>query len=362
MGGPRGRRATAALRLLVVVLLVAGMPPVRDRIGTVPLLAEAVGAGLPRPFAAGVELREVTVGGRPADLYDAGGGTPAVVVVPGAAPAGRQDERVVRLARALARSHLTVLVPELDLYGHRFTAADLETLVAAVEHARDRAPLLDVTLIGISFGGSLALVTAADTRVAGDVGTVATFGAYADMTHLVQAAATGVSVVGGVEHPWTPPPQARDALDRLALELVPPGRRPSLDAALRGAADPAALPPDARAAHDLVTMTDPGDLAVRLAALAPQARERLARFSPSAVADDVRADVLVLHSRDDPAVPYAELLRMRRAFPGARTFSVESFVHVDLSVDGGLPALARDLWTTWRFGGAVLVAARSTHL
>lgn len=357
------RRATGvvALRVLVVMVLLAAMPPVRDRLAAAPALVEAVGADVPRPLAAPLDVHAVTVAGRPVDLYDAGPGAPVVVLVPGAAPAGRSDPRVERLARALGRSHLTVAVPELDLYEHRFTDADLETLVATVQAVADRTPNRPVTLLGFSFGGSLALVTAADPRVADRVGAVATFGAYADMAGLVQAAATGASLVNGVRYLWTPPAQADDALARLAAELVPASQRSQLAAALDGRADAASLPTEARAVYELVTMRDPGELPARLAALPAAARERLARFSPAAVAGDVRARVLALHSRDDPAVPYAELVRMRRAFPAARTYTVSSFTHVDLeSADVGL-SLVRDLVTTWWFTGSLLSAARAQH-
>jgi alpha-beta hydrolase superfamily lysophospholipase len=330
------------------------LPQVRDRLTAAAALAEAVGVDVPRPFAADVERRDVDLGGVAADLYDPGSAAPGLLLVPGAAPAGRDDERVVRLATALARSRVAVLVPELALYDHRFAAADLQTLVHGVQALRLRSPGRPVAMLGISFGGSLALVAAADPRVSRDVGTVATFGAYADLGGLVQAAATGVSVVGRDRYTWTPPPQARQGLRALALELTPAAEREALRSALESGTGVERLGPAARTAYDLVTVSDPDAVPGLVAALPPPAREMLARFSPTAVAGDVRADVLAMHSRDDPAVPYAELLRLRSAFPGARTYSVASFRHVDPGRDAGLFAQLRDLRTVWRFADDVL--------
>jgi hypothetical protein len=47
---------------------------------------------------------------------------------------------------------------------------------------------------------------------------------------------------------------------------------------------------------------------------------------------------------------------MRSVFPSARTYSVESFRHVDLQVDAGLLTVVRDLSTAWRFADDVLRA------
>jgi len=58
-----------------------------------------------------------TIAGRraEADLYLPAAGAPqaGIVLVPGAVPEGRRDERLVALARGLARLRFAVLVPEL---------------------------------------------------------------------------------------------------------------------------------------------------------------------------------------------------------------------------------------------------------
>lgn len=75
---------------------------------------------------------------------------------------------------------------------------------------------------------------------------------------VVQAAATGVSLVEGERHRWQAgdPALAHDALRRLAVELVPADQREFLRRALQeGEEGP--LPPTAAAVHRMLTADDP---------------------------------------------------------------------------------------------------------
>ncbi len=143
-------------------------------------------------------------------LY-APGDYPAVLVVPGATPEGVDDARVNDLALALARAGRTVFIPELDLYREQFTKADLERIVAVVGGLAERTGQPSAVL-GISYGGSLALVAAADPRMEGQLSRVATFGAYYDLEGVIQAVTTGGSTVDDRFIPWEGHPIAEDVL------------------------------------------------------------------------------------------------------------------------------------------------------
>jgi pimeloyl-ACP methyl ester carboxylesterase len=208
-----------------------------------------------------------------------------------------------------------------------------------------------VSLLGISYGGSFALVAATDPRLEGRLAQVAVFGAYWDLVGVIQAVTTGVSVVGDRQIPWDGHPTARQILEEEAVALAPEGSRPGLRAALEGQVDPGSLEPPARALYELLTNRDPartGELALRLA---PGARELLTGFSPASVAGRIRAPVIAMHARGDPAVPFAESLRLARGLPQARVVRVGSFRHVDFqgSGPGGWIDAAGDLWSAWRF-------------
>lgn len=353
-----GRVLRAALLVGVVVALLATatavvVPGARAVARSPFVLADALGAPAPRPWAPSVERGEDVVGDVVVDRYSPGSSAPPVLLVPGAARAGRDDARVVSLATSLARADREVVVPELALYDQDLDLDDVDRVVR-VAQALCR-PGHGLVLFGVSFGGSLALVAAADERIAECVDLVATFGAYADLVGVVQAAATGVSVVDGERHPWQGADEqvARRVLRDAAVELVPEPQRDPLRRALdRG--DPSGLPAGSRAAYDLVTVEDPLEVRHLVRQLPPHGRRVLDGLSPVTVADRITAPVLAAHAVDDPAVPYAELLRLEGALPEVRTTTLESFRHVDLALTGDLSTLVSDLLAAWRLVAGVL--------
>ncbi len=148
---------------------------------------------------------------------------------------------------------------------------------------------------------------------------------------------------------------ARSILEEGLVGLAPPQHRPELRAAL-SADDPSRLPPAARAIFDLLRNRQPGRTTELAAALPDDLRGLLARFSPSSVAGLLEVPVAAMHSTDDPAVPYGELIRLRSALPEARVVTVSSFRHVDptASSPGGWGALLADSWDAWTFTAWIL--------
>jgi pimeloyl-ACP methyl ester carboxylesterase len=340
-----------------VLIGAALLPPVQARGKAVAMLAEAVGASFPRPFAPTVRRREAILDGVAGPLYLPDRPSPPVLMVLGAAARGPDDPRAVRLARAVARSGRVVFAPRLTLADRRFDPADLDRIVRAAL-ALEQLPSSTgpVVMLGISYGGSFALVASADPRLAGRVAQVAVFGAYFDLVGVIQAVTTGRSVVDGRQIEWPGAAMARAILEEHAVMFAPVGERAALEAVLHGRGAPAALPPGARAVHDLLANRDPARTGELAAALPPEARELLTRFSPSSVAERIRVPVIALHSTDDPAVPHAEALRLAAALPQVRVTTVRSFRHVDLRTAGGWTGVAADLWDAWRFASWFLDA------
>jgi pimeloyl-ACP methyl ester carboxylesterase len=335
----------AALALAGVV--AALLPPVQARFKAVAVLADALGASFPRPFAADVTRAEVNLSGVEGDLYDPGIRAPAVILIPGAAERGRDDPRVIRLARAIARAERVVFVPELALYEQRLEEADIEAIVAAARNlGRDYG---SAALLGISYGGSLGLLAAANEGLDG-LELVATFGAYFDLTGVIQAVTTGVSLVGDRRVPYEAEPRAEEILFDIAIDLAPERARPLLRDALDGDIPPERLPKQARAVYRFLSNEDPERTFELRDKLPQRMRDLLERFSPSTVADDIDAPVVAMHSRDDPAVPYGEALRLERGLDDVRLATVTIFKHVDLN-EGEIEwrSAIGDMIDAWRF-------------
>lgn len=349
------RRAGYAVAGLVVL---GFLPPVQARLKAVPVLAESVGVDLPRPFAHTVERTETSLLGVVGDLYTVGGPAPGIVLVPGAATEGKNDPRLVRAAQAIAAAGRTIFVPSLTLARRRFDERDIDRIAASTLAFAERPEVSgQPILVGISYGGSFALVAAADERLRGKVPLVATFGAYYDLAGVVQAITTGVSLVGDDRFPYRPHPRADEILAEVAGSLVPDEQRRALGSALKGNVDGDDLPPEATAVYRLVTNEDPAATPELARSLPEPARRTLQTFSPSSVAEHLDMQVIALHSTDDPAVPYGEGVRMERSLPDVRLYSVDLFEHVDLDTgrgDGGTLAMFGDLVSAWRFTGDVL--------
>jgi acetyl esterase/lipase len=358
MGGPSALRTAVALGLGVAVVALAALalhPGVRATAKAASVLDDAFGGPLPRPWALSVERNEEQIGGVVIDRYSSRADAPRILLLPGAAPAGRDDERVVALASSLAAAGREVVVPELSLFSEELDVDDVTRVVEVAE--RNCRADDGLVLMGFSYGGALALVAAADERVAGCIDLVATFGAYADLVGVLQAAVTGVTVVDGQVYPWDAADQAivQTVLRDAAMKLVPEEQRKPLRRAL-DRRDPAGLPGTADLVYRMMTAEDPMVVADLARGLPPPGQGLFETFSPVDVADEIEADVLAVHALDDPAVPAAELRRLDNAFPEAEVMTVRSFDHVDLSTDDGLVPLVTDLLTAWSFMQAVLRA------
>lgn len=339
----------------MLLVLLAALPPVRGRVKAAVVVLDSFGVEIPRFLTAEVEVAATEVNGVPGRLYSPGRPSPAVLIVPGATPAGLEDTRVHAVASAMARAGREVFVPQLELYREQFDQVDLQRIVEAVEGLMERSGQ-QVALAGFSYGGSFALVAAADPRLEGKVSRVAVLGAYFDLVGVVQAITAGVSLVEGALYRWDSHPAAREVLHARAVELAPPEEQGAILDALAGEADPDRLSPEARALHDLLANRHPARTFPMAEALAPRASDLLERFSPSTVAEKIRVPVLAMHSVDDPLVPYGELWRLHHGLPGARTETVSLFSHVDFdpASPGDWAKALPDLWRVTGFASFVL--------
>jgi pimeloyl-ACP methyl ester carboxylesterase len=339
---------------VLLLVLAATVPGIRAGVKAPGVLAEAIEQAWPRPLAPEVTRQVTEVGGVAGERYAAIRSGPPLLLVPGATPAGLDDARTIRLARSLARAGRDVFVPVLDLFDQVIGTDDVDRVVAAGVALADAAPDGTIVLVGVSYGGATALLAAADPDLRDRIARVAVFGAYWDMLGVVQAAATGESLVGDRRIPWAADPRAPELLTEQILARAPASEAEQVAAVLAGNGDAAALSDGAAALVELVRHTDPAQTAGIAARLPPDVRAELAAISPSSVAEDIRAPVIVLHDIDDPAVPFGEALRLQRDLPRATVLAVELFDHVDLDTDRSRLAIAGDLWRTWRFGRAVL--------
>jgi pimeloyl-ACP methyl ester carboxylesterase len=222
------------------------------------------------------------------------GPRPAIVFLNAATGKGLDAPYVARLLGNLSRVGFLAVAPQLPgLAEGEITPLTLET---AIEAVRDASGGGRVALLGASTGAGLALLAAADPRLARRVTVVGAVAPFADLRTVVARATLD-----------------RDAAPRTLVE----GVARSLRACGGGAAGEAVL-----------ANRDAARVDALLGELPAEARAALDRLSPIRHAACVRAPVLLAAAPDDPFFPLTEARALADALPAARLTVSRSLDHV----------------------------------
>jgi dienelactone hydrolase len=343
--GPRRRRrwpwVVGAIALVALVVGVA-WPPARVTFQTLALVPSLVEIG-PQPLAFAPEPNHVEVTYTapddeelPADLWlpaSASAEAPvgAVVFVSGINDQGRTHPALARIAAAMARTGAAVYVPELPIFfDTRVDATEVGRIVAAFEAVSDR-PEVDpekVGIMGISVGGSLSLIAAADPAIAERVAWVGSFGAFADAEELIADVVSHQYRDGNAIRDWEPALLVRQIVFGLVTEQVADGRD---HAYLYGAYDElnnegvhpfpdADLPLTSATGRDverlLLVDTLPDAEAV-LDSVPDASLALLDGISPIRHVDGIQARVYLMHDHGDRHIPYPNVVSLHDALTDA---------------------------------------------
>jgi dienelactone hydrolase len=288
----------------------------------------------------------------------------AMLLVFGVNNLGRNHPAIERVADALARSGIIVLVPDSrTLLEGRLEIGEIEGVVDAFRLMASR-PEVDrerMGIVGFSVGGSLALLAAGDPAIAEQVRWVNAFGAFADAsTYLASVSAHAYRDEGGSVQAWEPTPLARevylaflldqveDETDRAALDTafsssILEGRRPTPEPDLRRGFTTSA----ARTVHDLLTApsVDAADWAI--GRLSAESLAFVGAISPVRQLAGVVADVHLMHETEDHHVPFVESRALAAALEARGRLAAHTefrlFDHVQPD-DLDLAAAAPELW------------------
>jgi acetyl esterase/lipase len=280
-----------------------------------------------------------------ADLYIPSGGSklPGVVFSMGAPPLPLDEPRLVRIAEDAARKGVVMLVPFSERLDElRIEPEEIDALVAEFQYVQS-LPEVDparVGFFGASVGGSLALVAAADPRIAAGVDNVVSFGGYYDALTAFGAIATNRIKYKDVDESWNPQWHAREVMALQLINRVEDARdrelltRLFIDGQTETEEELASLGPVGRSSYDFLVNTDPTAVDDLIARLPRDAVAELRYLSPSTSIDRVRAELFIVHDRADPYIPYTESRRMRDELAGRDTTrahfdEVRLFEHVE---------------------------------
>jgi len=302
-----------------------------------------------------------------ADLYLADAAPrAALLLVPGLAPDGKDDRRLVDLAVILARARFAVLVPDIaSLRAQRVSADNIRQIADALGYlietegkvASTGGVRRPVGIAAISYAVGPALLATLDPALQGRVDFLVGIGGYYDVTAVITYFTTGF-YRERPEQPWVPgtpndygkwlfvganSDAVMDMRDRVTLTAIAARRR----------ADPAAdlgdlvplLGPQGHSVYSLLANHDP-DRTVDLIAALPQ------HLRDSFEALDLRKrdlagaprNVILVHGRDDRIIPAGESRNLAAALPAGRStlYLVDHLAHADLE-----PGDWRDVLVLW---------------
>lgn len=300
----------------------------------------------------------VLIDGVPARIHrPAGSGDrPGVVLVHGVHHLGIEEPRLERFARAVAAAGVVVLTPEIaELSDYRVAPRSIDTVGRSLRFLEARLGKKKVGLMGMSFGGGLSLLAAADPRFRDDIAFVVAVGAHGDLARVSRFFAEDpraheygatVLVYTHVEDffPEEDVPVAREALRLWLHEAREDARRAARE-----------LSPASRDKAERLFAADVASLRPELLAAIERLRGPMREVSPAGHLAGIRASVYLLHGEGDNVIPASETTALAREIPAERLRAVlvtPAIQHVELK-----GPTAKDKWDLVHFMGRVLAEA-----
>jgi pimeloyl-ACP methyl ester carboxylesterase len=251
---------------------------------------------------------------------------PGMLIVHGVHHLGMEDPRLVGLARAISAGGIRVLTPQLPLLADYHV--DSGCIPEIGYAARSLATTLGekVGVLGISFGGGLSLLAAADPQFEPYIRFVVSIGAHDDLARVLQFFITNqitrpdgstlqmqaheygpfVLIYSHLEDffPATDIKTARDALQQLLWENVNESKKIAEGLSLAS-----------RQKMELLYKHDVDALAGEMAESIARHAGELAPVSPHGRLQSLRVPVLLLHGAADNVIPPSELLWLEQDVP-----------------------------------------------
>ena len=377
--------ARGALTLIFVVsLLLAVTPTGRSAVRAALLLPALITATEPAPLLlAGDPIHHLSqvIPSRDGSVYlDIYAPTTPAPAFPGSREgllliSGVGDNRgvpqFVNLAQSLARSGVVAMTMTTDtLMSYTLNPATIDAVVEATLALR-RFPGVDghhVGIVGLSAGGSLGVLGAADPRIRDTLAFVLSFGGYYDATSMLRDIGQRALTADGKLTPWSPDPVPIQALANTIAQTLSDGDRQLLISGFNtlnglelSPADQARLSPAGRAAYHLLTGDQPAQVDSNLATLPPEGRRLLISLSPSSVIAQLRAPIYLLHDQSDIYVPFTQSRDFAAALAHVghahKFVEFSIFQHVEVKSGLGIGQTLRDGWALYQVLLATLAPA-----
>ncbi len=351
------QRAVRVLALAAVLWASAWVWPTVDAYGRATALVGDAVLRLPirpltwiTPEPITEELRWAE-GGTGVLVRPGGGGEHAgFVIMLGADPSPPDDPRVERLTDSLARIGFAALIVRSEsLIDGQVTPDEVPQIVQAFQalQAHPNVSPEHVAMVGLSVGGSIEIVAAADPAIAEEVWFVFALGPYYDAGALT-AMVTSRTFRGpdGLES-WEPDEIADEVVEKTLLSLV--------DEADREAIEDGKPPtsPEGVAVEALLQRPPLEEAEAIVAGLPVEAQRAMDAVSPRVHLDGMRAPLYLLHDRSDPFIPWPESDEIAAAYEPEVYHRLDIFEHVDPE-PANVSVMVRDGWKLLRLFASII--------
>jgi dienelactone hydrolase len=299
------------------------------------------------------------------------GETPGVVMVHGVHNKGIDEPRLERFARAVAGAGVAVMTPSVEeLSDYHVSPRSIDTVGAAVGVLQSRLGGAKVGVMGMSFGGGIALLTAADARFADRVAFVVAIGAHDDLARVSRFFATSrIELPDGTT-------KDQHAHDYGAMVLVythvadffPADDVPAASDAIRywlsdertlARKSAEVLSPASKAKMEKLFAADVPSVQGDLLGEVDRHAAEMAAVSPHGRLAGLRAHVYLLHGGGDSVIPASETLWLAKDVPPSTLRQVlvsPAIVHVELDKPS-----VRDQWDLVHFMSAIIAEAEASR-
>ena len=284
----------------------------------------------------------------PADLYRVPDSKrrAAILLTHGIIEAGKDDPRLIRFARSLARSGFVVLVPELrGMKSFRIRFEDIDDIVASFRFLAAKKEIVDegkMGLMGFSYGAGPTFMAAAHPSIRHQVKFLVSFGGYYDPINVIRFITTGHYEYRNEKGFLKPEPYGKFVFFMNNVDYVQNQRDRELLREIFKQEETkngddllpliGRLTPSGRYLHELLTNDDPHRVNELVKKIDPQVQDYLKRLALEPLLPKIEAYLLIGHGSTDPLIPYTESLRLADA---ARDQSrvhlviLRLFTHVD---------------------------------
>ena len=245
----------------------------------------------------------------PIDVYGEAKSSPAILIIHGVNPTGKDSLDLVRISEGLAQAGYQVYVPDLAEMRKQHLRPEEAAHIKSVFQFIGR----DAGMACFSYGCGPALIAAADPDIRSHVRFAVAFGGYFDSREALEFVVTGPQTSIAYLK-WVYLGANSDVIadegDQGRVRKIAQDRRDEKSYEHDAAEN---LSPDAKALLDIFSASNPQEFRERLRFGSETLQRRLDALSPSRYIRQIRAPLMLIHGVSDPVIPAQQSIEFAEA-------------------------------------------------